>query len=678
MKNLKTFLKKGLAVLLVVLLVSRPVESAHAVATEAVIGIVVSIVSLAQSYGESASVQERQEIKDLVHDCFVSKADVSGVTVTDGEHLHEMYLELCNLGFPCEIDQVYVDNSWYYCIVGTDYVHIPNSFFGLFPDWIPLHNRVFTNTNGIAYVANYKPTSNNYLQWIWEDFGSYLSSINAHLGAIEDRLLRFYDFITGYRDNAGNMPGTNLYDKMNEMITAINGISVSGGSFDVTPIVNKLQATIDAADERLTLLLSDLGGHVSTIVQEMTANTESIVDAIPDPVDLQPVNDRIDAVVEEVQKISTFADLHEIVTVNPGVLGDVHVVTTGGWTYDYLSFFYEHVDPEFVPSADTEYIAGGWFIDYDSGTGSYIYELQDRNYYGANAVRFSAAEGYWVPSGASPVYVEVYYRDGGSLVLNVGDLTGYTPYTVSLDEVSYARIYVESGGDRWLEETGGRDLVGITYGNYDYPSTDHLSFTVDGAPHTLYFTNEYEFNSCSYGDFIWYDESQGMWCLENLYGSGGSIPLTYYNAYLTDALTSAPTTTTTIEGETYTWFEWFYTSFKGGGGSLDVTPIVNKLKDIENALANMGSNIDIENNTNINISEENENYNIFYVDDPDGGEDKSIVDLSGDTLKVFGKLLDFLYKVSFKGSLDSAGSGIGDLSDFYLDTSEGSAELWVS
>lgn len=116
----------------------------------------------------------------------------------------------------------------------------------------------------------------------------------------------------------------------------------------------------------------------------------------------------------------------------------------------------------------------------------------------------------------------------------------------------------------------------------------------------------------------------------------------------------------------------------GSGGSVDVSPVVDKLTSIENALSNLGGDVNIENNTNIEVSEDNDNYNIFYVDDPGGGDDQSIVDLSGDALKVFGKLLNFLYQVGFKDALDGAGPGIGDLSDFYLDNAEGSADLWGS
>lgn len=116
----------------------------------------------------------------------------------------------------------------------------------------------------------------------------------------------------------------------------------------------------------------------------------------------------------------------------------------------------------------------------------------------------------------------------------------------------------------------------------------------------------------------------------------------------------------------------------GSGGSIDVTPVVDKLTSIENALSNLGGDVDIENNTNIEVSEDNDSYNVFYVEDPDSGDDQSIVDLSGDALTVFGKLLNFLYQVGFKDALDGAGPGIGDLADFYLDNAEGSADLWAS
>ena len=458
------------------------------------------------------------------------------------------------------------------------------------------------------------------------------------------------------------------------MVTAVENISGSAANFDTTPITDKLQEVISSADANFSALLTDL-----------STNTDRIVNAIPDPVDLSAVNSRIDAVVEEVQKISTFADLHEVVTVTPGVLGDVDVVTTGEWRYEGLTFYYEPSGASKTFSPDTN--MGYWTFEGGTAVSGGALDLSLYGSYDAVSVTLGSQTLYALNNQGSygtpcDLTVTVYFNDGSSQEVSVFDLYADADHTVLMvapdgTQITHAMCYFPSGTDNqeWYMDYGTDPFV-FTLGNMVASPADSLSFTADGVPHTLYWSNEYEFSDgCYEGDFIFYDD--GHWFKENVNSSGGGVPLYYYDTYLTDALTGSPTSTTTMEGETYTWFEWFYTSYKGGG-AVDVTPIVNKLKDIENALSNMGSNIDIENNTNININEGDENYNIFYVDDPDGGEDKSIVDLSGDTLTVFGKLLNFLYKVGFKGALDNAGGGIGDLSDFYLDTSEGSADLWVS
>ena len=485
-----------------------------------------------------------------------------------------------------------------------------------------------------------------------------------------------------------------IVSKLDEVIEAIDGISITaeGVSFDTLPIVAELQKILaelnySGAAPTGVWRPSTLFDYVTEIDIKMSRIYSHLLNYdFTGSVDLQPVNDRIDAVVEEVQKISTFADLHEVVTVTPGVLGDVDVVTTGEWRYEGLTFYYEPSGASKTFSPDTN--MGYWTFEGGAAISGGALDLSLYGSYGAVSVTLGSQTLYALNNQGSygtpcDLTVTVYFNDGSSQEVSVFDLYADADRTVLIvapdgTQITHAMCYFPSGSDNqeWYLDYGSDPFV-FTLGNMVASPADSLSFTADGVPHTLYWSNEYEFSDgCYEGDFIFYDD--GHWFKENVNSSGGAVPLYYYDAYLTDALTSAPTTTTTIEGETYTWFEWFYTSFKGSGGSLDVTPIVNKLKDIENALSNMGSNIDIENNTNININEGDENYNIFYVDDPDGGEDKSIVDLSGDTLKVFGKLLDFLYRVGFKGALDDAGGGLGDLSDFYLDTSEGSVDLWGS
>lgn len=537
--------------------------------------------------------------------------------------------------------------------------------------------------------------------------------IYGRLDALIDAVNNISINVDGGTFNFDTLPITN---KLDEVIEAIEGISITTGdvTFDTLPIVSKLDEVIEAIDgisitaegvsfdtlpivAELQKILAELNysgaaptgvwrpstlfDYVTEIDIKMSRIYSHLLNYdFTGSVDLQPVNDRIDAVVEEVRKISTFSDLNEIVTVTPGVLGDVEVVTDGDWWYEDLTFYYEP-DEDFVPDGSLE-----WSLNTDNiwvgddGSAFVDHITWDYNTWGGTDVSISLTDDFYAHMEDVPeFYLEFLTHDFDTVfTVSMQDLlSGTLYYSVYYPaEIFCIRVVFPSNAYVFQSGIAGFDLLTFKYGSFDTPMTSHLSFTVDGVPHTLYWWNEYEFVSDGTvwsGIFLRYTD--GHWYLED--SSGTVWPVLYYDAYLTDALTSAPSTTTTIEGETYTWFEWFYTSFKGGG-SLDVTPIVSKLKDIENALSNMGSDIDIENNTNININEENENYNIFYVDDPDGGEDKSIVDLSGDTLKVFGQLLDFLYKVGFKGALDDAGGGIGDLSDFYLDTSEGSADLWVS
>lgn len=114
--------------------------------------------------------------------------------------------------------------------------------------------------------------------------------------------------------------------------------------------------------------------------------------------------------------------------------------------------------------------------------------------------------------------------------------------------------------------------------------------------------------------------------------------------------------------------------------TYDDTVLVSKLTDIENALSNIGVGVTvtIDNVTDIDISPDNDNYNVFFVDGGEDGteDDKSIVDLTKDSASVFGKLLNFLYKAMIKDSL-STGGGIDDLSDFYFDESAG-VDVWGS
>lgn len=118
-------------------------------------------------------------------------------------------------------------------------------------------------------------------------------------------------------------------------------------------------------------------------------------------------------------------------------------------------------------------------------------------------------------------------------------------------------------------------------------------------------------------------------------------------------------------------------SSAAGISSYDDTVLLSKLTDIEEALNDLGGNIviSIDNVTNVDIPLDNDAHDVFYVTDDDG--DKSIVDLSGNSVKIVGKLMNFLYQAMFKDALNDADSSIQGLYDFYLDNSEG-VDVWAS
>ncbi|NLU23330.1 MAG: hypothetical protein GXW99_01140 [Clostridiales bacterium] len=116
--------------------------------------------------------------------------------------------------------------------------------------------------------------------------------------------------------------------------------------------------------------------------------------------------------------------------------------------------------------------------------------------------------------------------------------------------------------------------------------------------------------------------------------------------------------------------------------TVDNSDVISRIDVLQSALMakldtmSTGVTTSID-NTVVNITNTSDKYNVFYVTDPEGNT-KSVVDLSGDLLGVGGKLLDFLYKAVFSGALDNSGDALGNMSDFYLGTGEGSGDIWGS
>lgn len=124
-----------------------------------------------------------------------------------------------------------------------------------------------------------------------------------------------------------------------------------------------------------------------------------------------------------------------------------------------------------------------------------------------------------------------------------------------------------------------------------------------------------------------------------------------------------------------------------GEVNTDITPIIEGIGEVNASLnTNIDSLVDkldvlvdqssesVENLT-VDISVDNDAYNVFYVTGEDG-EEESIVDFSSDVLKAGGKLLNFLFKVCFDGAISNLDGSIDDMDNFYFDGAELGGSLW--
>lgn len=99
------------------------------------------------------------------------------------------------------------------------------------------------------------------------------------------------------------------------------------------------------------------------------------------------------------------------------------------------------------------------------------------------------------------------------------------------------------------------------------------------------------------------------------------------------------------------------------GSASDLSNVENALSTIIDKMDNLPASVE---NTVVNITEDNDAFNIFYVTDEDGNE-KSVTSVAGESLSASGKLLEFLYKLVVRGALDNVDDSITGLNDFFFD-----------
>ena len=93
------------------------------------------------------------------------------------------------------------------------------------------------------------------------------------------------------------------------------------------------------------------------------------------------------------------------------------------------------------------------------------------------------------------------------------------------------------------------------------------------------------------------------------------------------------------------------------------TSIESALSTIIDKMDNLPASVD---NIVVNITKDNDAYNVFYVED-ENGDKKSVTSVAGDSLSATGKLLQFLYKLIIGSAVSDVDSSINGLNDFYFD-----------
>lgn len=95
--------------------------------------------------------------------------------------------------------------------------------------------------------------------------------------------------------------------------------------------------------------------------------------------------------------------------------------------------------------------------------------------------------------------------------------------------------------------------------------------------------------------------------------------------------------------------------------TADLTEVTSRLDTL---IENSASKVE---NTTINITSDNDAFNVFYITD-DSGENQPVTEFAGDLAGASGKFLSMLYRLVFSDALNNADSDLGSFEDFFTST----------
>ena len=470
-----------------------------------------------------------------------------------------------------------------------------------------------------------------------DKFSSHLRGYSCSVGMFSLGSVSYYGIRLVYNGQAlwyRNVNGGLFYalDNTDSLLSSISRVTpaisakVSTISDTLTSLYNSLQSWFGGQLTGIYYWTNSINLSASRIDSALTSflgnNTVSdIISAIPAASDLSNIESTLSSINDKLDNLSSSSGSAYD---DSALLAALQPIT---------SFYQDGVETVVLDSSSGVLFGN---IQFERGTfsllslnaspGADVFFLAENTYYTANSLSFASP----VRSTSSPSLSAL----GPTMTADADHIT------VTVKKTSNLPIPVGTYDIQFFGTSG--DAIALKTGDCFLPSTTGLpeGFEFSDLFHSCVRFKVSDINSAP---------AQFSYWLDYFYNTD-----TYYSRF---RIVSPDDATITFRYSTLhpvlAWLAQRQNSFQ--------TWLGNRLNDLGSLPASVE-------NTVVNITEDNDAYNIFYVEDENGNE-KSVTSVAGDSLSASGKLLQFLYKLVIGSAFDNVDDSITGLNDFFFDNS---------
>lgn len=532
------------------------------------------------------------------------QTSTSKKNVVSFDSLTSLCAELNRAGYPCEI--AFVSSLNGYAIKGTGYVHNTYESSRVYS----LSGKYYSNIEGSIFYSPYQSDS------LLSGISTYVSTISSTLTSLYNSLQSWFGGqLTGiyYWTNSINLSASRIDSALTSFL----------GNNTVSDIISAIPAASDLSNIESTL------SSINDKLDNLSSSSGSAYDDSALLAALQPITSFYQGGVETV-----------VLDSSSGILAGNIQFERG--TFSLLSL---------NASADAD-----------------VFFLAKNTYYSASSLSFASP----VRSSSSPTLSAL----GPTLTADADHITVTVKKTSDLpiSVGTYDIQFFDTSGDAIALKTGDCFLPGSEVGVWQIRRAEGGYITIGS---TTGLPDGFEFSDLFYScvrfkvSDINSAPAQFSYWLDYFYNTD-----TYYSRF---RIVSPDDATITFRYSTLhpvlAWLAQRQNSFQTwlgnrlndlpGSSPSDLSNIESALSTIIDKMDNLPASVE---NTVVNITEDNDAFNIFYVTDEDGNE-KSVTSVAGESLSASGKLLEFLYKLVVRGALDNVDDSITGLNDFFFDDS---------